>query len=337
MSLHGPITVLKTQYVTVTRQGAQTTVPINYTSPGSGYLEVMVGAPPTVSAFIVVNSTPIFLQNVVNVIPINAGDTINEIQLLSSGSANVLVSARLLPISVAPSVNVSLPNIGSPIVLTTNATITFPSYVNSVLVVAVGGGGAGGGLGAGECEASSGGNTIVSNSYQSITAGGGQGGWSGANGSAYSSDPGSGGTGSVSNVTYYQILNGNAGSPGSGSYGGTGGTIPTGYNTAIQQVLRAAGYSNQLSLSIPSTPGTASSQGSGYGAGGGGDSQLENYTGGGGGSGAVVVGLMSSGTFNITVAPLNSQITTSICAASYANPSYAYGMPGIVYLFPLTR
>ncbi|MEM4048858.1 MAG: hypothetical protein QW750_06225 [Zestosphaera sp.] len=88
-----------------------------------------------------------------------------------------------------------------------------------------------------------------------------------------------------------------------------------------------------MSLSIPSTAGTHYSQGSGYGAGGGGNSGYSQNGGGGGGSGAVVVGIMSPGTFNITVAPLNTQITT---CAGYRNPSYAYGMPGVVYLIPLS-
>ncbi|MEM3988746.1 MAG: hypothetical protein QXZ22_09170 [Sulfolobales archaeon] len=332
---------MQTQSVSVS---GTNTVPINYTSPGSGYLEVMVVAPSNVSAFLVVNSASIFLQNVVTVIPINEGDTINEIQLLSSGSATALVSARLLPISAAPNVVSSLIASSSTSSQALSGTITITSntvmYVpTNVLVVAVGAGGAGGGTGEETCYAGNGGNTIVSNSYQSIIAGGGGGGWSGnLNGSASVCEGcaygpgGSGGTGSVSNVQYYQILNGNAGGNGNYDIGGSGAAIPTGYNLAIQQVLSAAGYLPTSPLSIPSTPGTNSSEGSGYGAGGGGNSGSSGNGGGGGGSGAVVVGIMSPGIFNITVAPLNTQVTT---CAGYANSSYAYGRPGVVYLIPL--
>ncbi|MEM3845888.1 MAG: hypothetical protein QXU98_09325 [Candidatus Parvarchaeota archaeon] len=236
----------------------------------------------------------------------------------------------------------SIMTVTSSTTITSSTTVYVPT---NVLVVAVGGGGAGAGTTqpvayAGRtvwwsCQAGNGGNTIVTNGNQTITAGGGQGGWSGyydwtSNGPPTGGRGGAGGTG-LASVKYYQILNGNAGSRGGYETGGSGAAIPSGYNTAIQQVLSAFGYSSTFSLSIPSTPGTNSRGGSGYGAGGGG-SAVGLGGGGGGGSGAVVVGIMSPGTFNITVAPLNTQITT--CAV-YRNSSYAYGMPGVVYLIPL--
>ncbi|MEM3974694.1 MAG: hypothetical protein QW320_10035 [Ignisphaera sp.] len=222
-----------------------------------------------------------------------------------------------------------VPYPGNPI--TSNTTIYFPGQY--ILVVAVGAGGAGGGTGADVCYAGDGGDTVVTNSYQSIIAGGGVGGESGS----YAIDPyglgGAGGIGSVSNVQYYQILHGNPGGSGNYNYGGSGAAIPTGYISAIKKVLGDIGSPTTIPLNIQSIPGTNSSAGSGYGAGGGGNSGASGNGGGGGGSGAVVVALMSGGTFNITVAPLNTQITT---CAGYRNPSYAYGMPGVVYLFQIT-
>ncbi|MEM3829878.1 MAG: hypothetical protein QXP36_11805 [Conexivisphaerales archaeon] len=240
-----------------------------------------------------------------------------------------------LPVNTFRYIPKIVPYPGNPI--TSSTTINIPGQY--VLVVAVGAGGAGAGAGGETCQAGNGGSTIVSNSSQSIIAGGGGGGWSGNyNGSSSVCEGckyglgGAGGIGSVSNVEYYQILNGNAGFPGGSNYGGSGNTILAGYNAAIQQVLSMAGLAPSATVSIPSAPGTDSSEGSGYGAGGGGSSGTSGNGGGGGGSGAVVIGLMSSGTFNITVAPLNTQVTT---CAGYTNSSYAYGMPGVVYLFQI--
>ncbi|MEM3845890.1 MAG: hypothetical protein QXU98_09335 [Candidatus Parvarchaeota archaeon] len=330
MSLHGPITVLQTQSVSVS--SGVNTISINYTSPGSGYLEVMMIAPSYVSAFLVVNSAPIFLQNTMTVIPINEGDTINEIQLLSSGSANVLVSARLLPISVAPNANVSIPTTIPFAVLTTNATITVPSYVNSVLVVAVGAGGAGGGSGVATIQAGNGGDTVVTNGNQTIIAGGGQGGYSGNNSTATYGSGGAGGTGSVSNVPFYQILDGLTGIGASSSGGGAGVAIATGYSTAIYNVLTTAGIFEQFNIFIPSFGANPGLSPSGYGVGGTGYG-LNSYGGGGGGSGAVVVGLMTSGTFNITIG--QGGVPSTSTEVSYGGSSTqlaAYGMPGVVYL-----
>ncbi|MEM4066757.1 MAG: hypothetical protein QXV17_07850 [Candidatus Micrarchaeaceae archaeon] len=228
-----------------------------------------------------------------------------------------------------------VPYSGNPI--TSNTTVTIPGTY--VLVVAIGGGGAGGGTGSETCQAGNGGNTTVSNSTQVIIAQGGEGGWAGNSSGSLAvcvgctyGPGGAGGTGYVLNVQYYQIVNGITGSYGGYRYGGPGSAISAGYNTAIRQVLSSAGLLFSSFVPIPSIPGTNSSVGSGYGAGGGGNSGYPNNGGGGGGSGAVVVALMQPGTFNITVAPLNTQVTT---CAGYTNPSYAYGMPGAVYLFQI--
>ncbi|MEM3988747.1 MAG: hypothetical protein QXZ22_09175 [Sulfolobales archaeon] len=323
---------MQTQSVSVS---GTNTVPINYTSPGSGYLEVMVVAPSNVSAFLVVNSASIFLQNVVTVIPINEGDTINEIQLLSSMPITVvvLVSARLLPISASPNANVSPPPTTIPFaVLTTSTTITVPSYANSVLVVAVGGGGAGGGTGYATIQAGNGGDTVVTNGNQTIIAGGGQGGYSGNNSTATYGSAGTGGTGSVSNVPFYQILDGLPGIGGNTS-GGAGAAISTGYSTAIYNVLSTAGLFEQFNISIPSLGANSSILAFGFGASGAGYDSTSFYGGGGGGSGAVVVGLMSSGTFNITIG--QGGVPSTSTEVSYGGTTTylaAYGRPGVVYL-----
>ncbi|MEM4369839.1 MAG: hypothetical protein QXX15_02985 [Desulfurococcaceae archaeon] len=314
-----------------------TTVPINYTSPGVGYLEVMVTSPSGVSAYLVVNSAPISLQNVVNVIPINAGDTINEIVLNSTNLTTVPAAlyVRLLPI---PGYNVYVPPPSLPFVaLTTSTTVTVPSYVNSVLVVAVGGGGAGGGAGYATVQAGNGGDTVVTNGNQTITAGGGQGGWSGNYSTATVGAAGLGGTGYATNVPYYQVLSGLGGNTG---VNGTalnvyievaGATIPSGYTTAIYQVLSNVVMPPQIQLSIPSFSSPSGAYG--YGAGGAGYNTTTFVGGGGGGSGAVVVGLMSSGTFNITIG--EGGVPSTSTEVSYGGSSTqlaAYGTPGVVYL-----
>ena len=175
-----------------------------------------------------------------------------------------------------------------PITSSTTMTINSPH----VLVVAVGGGGAGGGIGTITVQGGNGGNTVVTNGSQTITAGGGQGGWSGnfitfGGGlvptcvGCIIGPGGDGGTGSVENVQYYQILNGNKGGNGNiqGAFGGQGAALPSGYQQAIQQVLQEAGINYSVSLTIPSTPCGSTFRfisipeyipypGSGYGAGG---------------------------------------------------------------------
>ncbi|MEM3830122.1 MAG: hypothetical protein QXP36_13055 [Conexivisphaerales archaeon] len=268
------------------------------------------------------------------------------------------VSAISTPITTYTPASISTPTptptstpsygqIIGPITSNTTMTINTPH----VLVVAVGGGGAGGGTGPATAQGGNGGNTVVTNGSQTITAGGGQGGWSG-NTTAPSTGElhvcigciigpgGAGGTGSVENVQYYQILNGNNGSTGL-VVGGQGGPLPGNYNQAIHQVLEESGIIyldpllSTLFLQIPSTSCTTTygecNPGSGYGAGGCG-----NWTGGlavagGGGSGAVVVGIMNGGTFNITVGQ-GGQLTPGL---EYRFPTCSAGLPGVVYLVPL--
>ncbi|MEM3291122.1 MAG: hypothetical protein QW046_06355 [Candidatus Micrarchaeaceae archaeon] len=251
-----------------------------------------------------------------------------------------------------------------PITSSTTMTINTPH----VLVVAVGGGGAGGGTGCGTEQGGNGGNTVVTNGSQTITAGGGQGGWSGnycgSGGTCVGcalGPGGDGGTGSVENVQYYQILNGNAGTAGIGLYtpycgtsvliglkGGNGGALPSGYQQAIQQVLQEAGINYSVSLTIPSTPCQPSENhfiyptayingtpATGYGAGGCGNGGHTYNASGGGGSGAIVVALMNGGTFNITVGQGGQPAPNLISCPSNSGPLCSVGMPGVVYLVPL--
>ncbi|MEM3846342.1 MAG: hypothetical protein QXU98_11665 [Candidatus Parvarchaeota archaeon] len=254
-----------------------------------------------------------------------------------------MVKKALIPALTIPGITVAPCTLIGPITSNTSIAIN----TRQVLVVAVGGGGAGGGTDAVTVQAGSGGNTVVTNGSQTITAGGGQGGWAGNYAGSqnvcvgcYWGPGGSGGTGSVQGVQYYQILNGNAGGNGGGGVGGSGGALPSGYNTAIQQVLQEAGISCSISLSIPSTlckptqSNSDGSPGSGYGAGGCGNGGSSSNGGGGGGSGAVVVAIMNGGTFNITVGQ-GGQPSPSSSGVTYSCLSCSTGLPGVVYLVPL--
>ncbi|MEM4056444.1 MAG: hypothetical protein QW578_05335 [Thermoplasmatales archaeon] len=251
--------------------------------------------------------------------------------------------------------------------ITSNTTITINAPY--VLAVAVGGGGAGGGTGCGTEQGGAGGNTVVTNGSQTITAGGGQGGWSGnycgSGGTCIGcalGPGGDGGTGSVEGVQYYQILNGNAGSAGIELYmntsccgtvpvgyeGGNGGALPSGYQQAIQQILQQASINYSVSLTIPSTPCTPSENhflnptayingtpASGYGAGGCGNGGHTYNASGGGGSGAIVVALMNGGSFNITIGQGGQPASNLISCPSNSGTLCSVGMPGVVYLVPL--
>ncbi|MEM3301665.1 MAG: hypothetical protein QXX23_06920 [Thermoplasmata archaeon] len=248
--------------------------------------------------------------------------------------------------------------------ITSNTTMAINSP--HVLVVAVGGGGAGGGTGPLTEQGGNGGNTVVTNGSQTITAGGGQGGWSGNyNGpgsvcvGCHWGPGGDGGTGSVEGVQYYQILNGNKGGDAIpiftstscygtiGVIGGQGAALPSGYQQAIQQVLQEAGINYSVSLTIPSTPCKPSENrylpseyiygtpASGYGAGGCGNAGHTNNASGGGGSGAIVVALMNGGTFNITVGQGGQPAPNLISCPTSTGTLCSVGMPGVVYLVPL--
>ncbi|MEM4066760.1 MAG: hypothetical protein QXV17_07865 [Candidatus Micrarchaeaceae archaeon] len=98
--LTGSVLILPGQIISV---GPLTTstVGVNYTSGGAGYVEVFVSLPAKTGAAITINSASFPLSNGLNNIPVNYQDTINNILLTNSNTISVgfVISSRIIPLS----------------------------------------------------------------------------------------------------------------------------------------------------------------------------------------------------------------------------------------------